>query len=211
MTKLNVGDAAEFFGVSKEAVHNRIRRGSLESVMENGVKMVVIADGLHAMKKIPIVKKTSLSSSDKYYQHLEEQNAKLQEKVEKLESETRTLREQKEQMLIEERLKIEQIYKEKDEQLKNVIQAISSQLLLSSQAKTEQLSHLEAEIEVDEPLYERVSLKKYLKEQGFSEQKQEKILKQCKKVSKKDERFVRIGKKCYITPTKYDYSDFLAS
>jgi hypothetical protein len=209
MTKLNVGDAAEFFGVSKEAVHNRIRRGSLETVMEDGVKMVVIADGLHAMKKTPTAKKTSLSSGDKYYQHLEEQNVKLQEKVEKLEGETRTLREQKEQMLIEERIKIEQIYKEKDEQLKNVIQAISSQLLLSSQAKPEQLSHLEAEIEVDEPLYERVSLKKYLKEQGFSEQKQERILKRCKKASKKDERIIRIEKKCYITPTKYDYSDLL--
>ena len=43
MTKLTISDAAEKLGVSKEAIHNRIRRGSLESVIENGVKFVLIS------------------------------------------------------------------------------------------------------------------------------------------------------------------------
>ena len=42
MSKLTVADAAIKLGVSKEAIHNRIRRGSLESVVENDVKLVII-------------------------------------------------------------------------------------------------------------------------------------------------------------------------
>jgi predicted DNA-binding protein YlxM (UPF0122 family) len=40
MKKINITEASEFFGVSKEAIHNRIRRGSLQSDIENGIKIV---------------------------------------------------------------------------------------------------------------------------------------------------------------------------
>ena len=36
--KLTVIEAAKLLGVSKEAIYNRLRRGSLQSVIENGVK-----------------------------------------------------------------------------------------------------------------------------------------------------------------------------
>lgn len=118
MSKMNINDAAAFFGVSKEAIHNRIRRGSLESVMEDGVKLVIV-DETSSKKVSPRVSIAKATLSDeRYYKLLEEQNTKLQSRVEILEGETRSLRDQKEQMLIEERIKIENIYKEKDEQLK---------------------------------------------------------------------------------------------
>ena len=44
MMKLTILDAAEKLGISKEAIHNRIRRGSLKSVVENGVKFVFISE-----------------------------------------------------------------------------------------------------------------------------------------------------------------------
>ena len=126
MSKMSIADAAEHFGVSREAIHNRIRRGSLESVVEEGVKLVLVeANKTNRVTNRSVANKTQPTDA-RYFKLLEEQNAKLQERVEKLESETRSLRDQKEQMLIEERLKIEQIYKDKDEQLKNILTSISS-------------------------------------------------------------------------------------
>jgi len=201
MKKMNVSDAAEYFGVSKEAIHNRIRRGSLESVVEDGVKMVIVGS---KVKKTPKTTPHVKSNDERYYKLLEEQNQKLQARVDTLETETRSLRDQKELMLIEERKKIEAIYKEKDEQLKNILSTISSQFMLSAPEKKEE-DLFEAEIE--EPSSTLTSLKKHLKEQNTSKKKSEKITKRFKKLYKTDERIVKVGKKIYIDLVKYDYRD----
>lgn len=210
MKKLTVSDAAEKLGVSKEAIHNRIRRGSLESVIEDGVKFVLIGKDKD-LKSQPIragARKTASHSDERYYKFLEEQNAKLQQKVEILQSETRTLRDQKEQMLIEERKKIEQIYKEKDEQLKNIINAISSKFVLNAPEEP-----LEAEIEhiqkEDVPEQSRlVPLGKYLKSKNYPKKKRAKIKDEFKARAQEDPRVIEIDKKYYIDLQKYDYSDF---
>jgi len=204
MKKLNVSDAAAYFGVSKEAIHNRVRRGSLEVVVENGIKMVLINENTRAK----VVKKSAsiLSSSkndERYYKLLQEQNEKLQFKVERLEGETRMLRDQKELMLIEERKKIEAIYKEKDEQLKNILSSLSSQFMLSQGTE-----EVEEAIEV-ELSSTPISLKKHLKTTDYSSKKQEKIKSRFSKISLSDERITRIGKKIYIDIVKYDYSDLI--
>lgn len=202
MTKFTVSDAAEKLGVSKEAIHNRIRRGSLQSVVEDGVKFVI----LNANKSTPT--KAASHADERYYKLLEEQNAKLQQKVETLESETRSLRDQKEQMLIEERKKIEQIYKEKDEQLKNIINAISSKFILNAPEEPleVEIEHIQKEDSAQEKRL--VSLNKYLKSKDFSKKKRSKIKEEFKARAKEDPRVIEIDKKYYIDLQKYDYSDF---
>lgn len=150
MKKMSINDAAKLFGVSKEAIHNRVRRGSLQTVTQDGVKLVLIEDTSHANTKTSPQKK-SHSMDDRYYQLLEEQNKRLQERVEKLEDETRELRSQKEQMLIDEREKIELIYRQKDEQLKSILEAITTKFLpnLSAQSLFD-VEHLDAELESDD-------------------------------------------------------------
>ncbi len=226
MPKMNIADAAEFFGVSKEAIHNRIRRGSLKSVMVGNEKNVIIDKSKQYAKT---AKKANLQTDEKYYKYLETQNERLQEKVEKLEGETRSLRDQKEQMLIDERQKIEKIYKDKDEQLKNILNTISAKFML--QAPTE---HLDAEIEVNAQSYDirdkstKVSrleesslvsslhsknstltpLNKHLKSRNFSKKKREKIKTKFDKRYKSDDRIIKLNKKYYIDLKRYDYSDF---
>ncbi|QOY54713.1 DNA-binding protein [Candidatus Sulfurimonas marisnigri] len=213
MSKLTIADAAEKLGVSKEAIHNRIRRGSLQSEVENGVKLVLM-DGDDSVKtptRRMNNQKVAPKVDDRYYKLLEDQNAKLQQKIETLEGETKNLRDQKEQMLIAEREKIEQIYKDKDEQLKNILNAISSKFMLG--APDEALEELvEAEIEeFDEPATESVnrlvSLGKYLKSKDFSKKKVSKIKEKFKKQAEVDTRIITIGKKYYVDLEKYDYSD----
>jgi len=213
MSKMSISDAAQYYGVSKEAIHNRIRRGSLESVIENGVKMVIVDGDVKTVPhpKARAVRAKSTTADDRYYKLLEEQNKQLQMRVEKLEDETKTLRDQKEAMLVEERIKIEQIYKEKDEQLKNVLHAITAKfMLVSPEPEILPEEHVDAEIEeVVEKPDNLISLKKYLKNQKFSKKKIEKIVKKFIKNSKGDNRVVISGKKCYIDTSKYDYSDLL--
>ncbi len=215
MSKMTIAEAAEHFGVSREAIHNRVRRGSLESVVENGVKLVevnAVAKPTRALSRTNTAKTNA--SDSRYYKLLEEQNAKLQARVETLEGETRSLRDQKELMLIEERIKIEQIYRDKDEQLKNILNTLSSQFMLNAPVGVQKVrieeETLEAEIEhEDENISGVMSLKKYLKKNKISEKKAKKIKVKFKKEAQRDNRIITIGKKYYINLDKYDYKNLL--
>jgi len=213
---MSVADAATKLGVSKEAIHNRIRRGSLESVVEDGVKYVLLnSDATNKQAPKQTNKKQTQQNDDKYYKLLEDQNERLRQKVDKLEWETKSLREQKEQMLIQERIRIEKIYKDKDEQLKNMLNAISSKFLQHTPKQeliieSEELVEAEIEVESDKDKSSLISLKKYFKESLLSEKKLRKLKEKFKKAAKEnDARFINIGKKHYIDTSKYDYSDLL--
>ncbi|MBU0633237.1 DNA-binding protein [bacterium] len=196
MAKLTIQEASDHFKVSKEAVHNRIRRGTLASIMEHGVKYVIVDD----VKKDV---KTSSGNDDKYYSFLEEQNKALQEKVERLEKDNSSLRDQKELMLIEERIKIENIYKEKDEQLKNILNTISTKFLAQT---------LESDVtnaEIIDIVDEEISLKKYLKSLGLKQKRREVVIERFKKLSGKEKRIIVKDHKLFVNPKKYSYSDII--
>lgn len=214
MSKMSIADAATKLGVSKEAIHNRIRRGSLESVVEDGVKYVLLdSDATNKQTTKQTNKIVTHQNDERYYKLLEDQNERLRQKVDRLEGETKSLREQKEQMLIEERIRIEKIYKDKDEQLKNMLNAISSKFLQHTHKEEliiESEELVEAEIEVDEDNSTLISLKKYFKESSLSEKKLKKLKQKFKRAAKEDDaRFVTIGKKHYLDTSKYDYRDLL--
>ncbi|MDD2652017.1 MAG: DNA-binding protein [Sulfurimonas sp.] len=213
MSKVTIHDAAQLLGVSKEAIHNRIRRGSLQSVVEDGVKLVIIEkeESVQPLTKKTTAQKNLHQTPERYYKFLEEQNEKLQQKVETLEKETRSLRDQKEQMLIEERLKIERIYKEKDEQLKNIINAISTKLMLHTpQEMIEgEIAQEEAQETVTQEERRLVSVNKYLKSRDFPKKERNRIKEKFERTAKDDARIITIGKKYYIDLQKYDYSDLI--
>lgn len=196
MAKLTIQEASEHFKVSKEAIHNRIRRGSLASMNEHGVKYVIVDDVQTPLKPV--------TNDDKYYSFLEEQNKTLQEKVQKLEKDNSTLRDQKEQMLIEERIKIENIYKEKDEQLKNILQSFSAKLL---EGRDE--SQI-ANAEVIDVSSDEISLKKYLRSLKLKPKKEEKIKTRFKMMAHRDTRISIKDNKLFVNPTLYSYADILS-
>ncbi len=202
MKKMAIDEAAKFFGVSKEAIHNRIRRGSLEVVIENGKKFVLV-DTKNKTKKTSL--KTVSAIERQYNEFLHQEIQELKEKVSKLEGETKTLREEKEKLLVEERKRIEQIYKEKDEQLKSILNSISSKFMLALQEK-EKDEHIDVEIEEKKEI---ITLKKFLLKNKVSEKKYKKIKKHILKNLKKDKRFTIDGKKIYLDLKTYSYEDIL--
>ena len=231
MSKMTVADAAEHFNVSKEAIHNRIRRGTLNSTIENGVKYVVLADA-----------KPVVQAENRFHDYIEKENDRLKEKNEKLEVEITRLRDQREQMLIAEREKVEQIYKERDEQLKSVLQVFASKLLPKSAAEAIIEETISAEI-VEEPVTplpeedfedgiideevtvsgiednkdpfegdefdDLVSLKDFMKLKGYGKKQRQRIKERFKEQAEGDSRILVREGKLHLRPYHYDYSDLL--
>lgn len=111
MQKLSIADAASKLGISKEAIYNRIRRNTIKSFEEDGVKYVILDE-----KQAPIREKVQKNSDFIEYlkseiEYLKLKNRALQEDKEKLFRE-------KEELLISTKDEIKSIYKERDEKLK---------------------------------------------------------------------------------------------
>jgi len=210
MKKLTIVEASQELGISKEAIHNRIRRGSLECIVEDNIKFVILNEikkttSKPTPKRAPRAKQV-VNNNDKYYLLLEEQNKQLQDKIEKLESETRLLRDQKEQMLIAEKVKIEEIYLKKDEQLQSILGAINTNAMINApQKEVHDIEIVETEDEIEVP----ISLKKYLKNKNLSKKKRLKVKNKFKKIAKEDTRVIIIDNKYYVKPLTYEYSDLL--
>lgn len=205
--KLTVIETAELLGVSKEAIYNRIRRGSLETVIENGIKYVVLTD---EVKKSSRVKKLQSVANDAYIQLLRDEMRDLKERNKALEADKDRLVKEKEKLLIESKEKIEQIYKQKDEQLKAILSLATKNILENKTAQdsdiiidkyNKQNDAIDVDIDVNESdistkeTLESYSdwkdLRDYLKQKGYSK-KQKKIIKQKFKKGEIDDTLVEI-------------------
>jgi predicted DNA-binding protein YlxM (UPF0122 family) len=199
MAKLSVAQAAEKFNVSKEAIHNRIRRGSLDCVIEHGIKHILIDEQAQPKEE---------AQHNKYYAYIEDENISLKEKIKELEQLNGTLRNQKEMMLIEEKKKIEQIYKERDEQLKQLLNTITSKFLPHLEQSSVNRS-VDDIVDVEALFSEPIRLKRFLKLKEYKPAKSQRIKNRFKRLVGQDERVVRKAGKIYVDPVKYDYRDLL--
>jgi hypothetical protein len=207
MKKMTIADAAEYFKVSKEAIHNRIRRGSLDCIVDNGVKYVAVESAKSNAG-------TNVVSDNRYTQYIEEENVRLREKVDVLEKETSRLRDQREQMLIDERIKVEQIYKERDAQLRSVLHVVATKFLSHVNADTVMqegmtVDAINADV-VDPEIEEWISLKSFLKLKRVKDKEKKQIKRGFETALKNgDERLIPRGDKIFLNPSKFDYSDLL--
>lgn len=208
MKKLTIAAAAEHFGVSKEAIHNRIRRGSLNCIVEEGVKYVAIATAKPTQN-------TGSGPDIRYTQYIEQENERLRGRVDVLENETSRLRDQREQMLIDERIKVEQIYKERDAQLRSVLHVVATKFLshvnpdvvMQEGMEKGRMDAINADVVENDHL---ISLKAFLKLKRIKDKEKKKIKNRFESLRSRDARIsVRDGK-IYLSPAEFDYSDLLA-
>jgi len=197
--KLTVIQTAELLGVSKEAIYNRIRRGTLEVVIENGTKYVIVTED---MKKSKNSRKISNNISDAYIELLKEEIKDLKERNKILEADKDKLIAEKEKLLIESREKMEQIYKQRDEQLKTILSLANknilenrdhtnSEIIVDEDIDTKKKDAIEIDIEDEEEsvsaqkIVESYSdwkdLRDYLKQKGYSKKKKKIIKKEFNK------------------------------
>ncbi len=194
--KLTVIEMAKYLGVSKEAIYNRLRRGSLESVMENGKKYVLLTSTVQREGRLP--KRTAVTNAmdSEYIDLLKTQIEELKHKNSKLEDDRDRLYKEKEKMLIESKREIEQVYKERDEQLKTILTLVNVPTLGNKLESNEPIDVLE-EVEIEEDIVEQMCetfegwelLKDRLYRKKFDK---EKIVKITKKVQK------QVGKNLHV-------------
>ncbi|AFL67451.1 integrase [Sulfurospirillum barnesii] len=196
--KLTVIEAAKLLGVSKEAIYNRLRRGSLQSVVEDGVKYIVLTK-TSLKESAPLRRNDTSAEHNAYIELLKTQLEEMKHKNEKLEADKERLIADKERMLIESKEKIEMIYKERDEQLKAILSLANRQItqtetpvppssFQNTPIPTPPVVHPfeEADVLEEEEIYQETSvcfetysdwrdLRSYLKEKGFSKKEKQHI------------------------------------
>ena len=193
--KLTVIQTAELLGVSKEAIYNRIRRGSLDVIVENGIKYVLLTEDI---KKSSHSRKISNNINDAYIELLKSEMKELKEKNRALEADKDRLIAEKEKLLIESKEKIEQIYKQRDEQLKTILSLATKNILehksyenseikLDGDIQRKQKEAIDIDVDVQDDsmstqeIVESYSdwqdLRDYLKQKGYSK-KEKKIIKE---------------------------------
>jgi len=182
MAQLTVAEASKVLGITKEAIYNRIRRGSLNSVTKDGTKYVIIDPSNSPQPHPQMV--VQAPGEERYIKLLESQLEELKEKTQKLESDKTQLIGEKEALLKESKVEIERIYKERDKQLRIILSLIKRPALTKPQeakpqeaidADFEELSPYEKEMVNPKNEIEWVNLHLYLQQKGVSAKKQKKI------------------------------------
>ena len=157
MSKVPVSEAAEILGVTKEAVYNRIRRGTLKTFEKDGIKYVVL-DGYEpqtAPKSAPKTSKSAKSSESKKVAKAGEFDVN-----EFLLSQISELKEQNQNLA--------QIYRERDEKLRGFLSMLERPLL--ARQNGEYVAPIDVEFVESKPENEGkwTSLAEFLKSQNLS-------------------------------------------
>ncbi len=131
MKKLTVSQAAKYFDITKEAIYNRVRRGKLSTVTEDGLKYVVVDDkAIKDIRTLPKKRQTNKNINDKYVSYLENEVSELKEKIKYLESQNNELISQKVKLLEQSKRELEEIFNKRDEQLKSILHLMNEKYAL---------------------------------------------------------------------------------
>jgi len=197
--KLTVIQMAQHIGVSKEAIYNRIRRGSLQTIVENGKKYVLLTDELEKSSRKKKI--NTETPNNEYMQHLKQELQELKEKNHKLENDKEKLQKEKEELLETTRVKIEAIYQSRDEYIQSILSLINVPSISSTKELKEEVVEVneidEDEVDIVEQICESyedwVELKEYLSQKDYSKKEKKNLIKKI---------YTYLGKSKYLKEKK---------
>jgi cell division protein FtsB len=205
--RLTLDDYSKKFKMSKEMINSRIKTKKIHCITEDGVKYIVVTDSLEedtlpmqTEKNLPAKRANSKTTVATVISLYKKENLFLKNKVAQLEEKIDKLIDDKEQMLIDERDKIEDLYSKKDEQLKNILELINAKMQIEAEANTVH------EVELYDNLIE---LKTHLKSLGINSHQRKLIKKRFLNIYDSDSRVIHKDGKLYLDFAKYDYGDLL--
>jgi hypothetical protein len=221
--RLTLEEYSKHFKMSKEMINSKLRARKLNYIIENGVTYIIVTklssdqdkrEAIIKDKKVekPVQKttskpKTTVATVLALYQ---KENTHLKEKIVQLEAKIDKLIDDKEQMLRDERDKIESLYTAKDEQLKNILELINTKLMMERKQQTlPELETFEVEQTQTKEQSHIVELRDYLKSLGLKPYQRKVIRKRFLAVYDSDVRVIKQNGKLYLDFSKYDYSDLL--
>ena len=211
--RLTIEEYSKRFKMSKEMINSKLRLKKLNYIIEDSVTYIIVdqdsntnekKNELIQKKKTQIKPKTTVATVIALYQR---ENAQLKEKIMQLEVKIDKLIDDKEQMLRDEKDKIEELYSKKDEQLRNILELVNTKMMLEQQNHT---VHEVETLEVKEKIPEPVELREYLKTLNLKAYQKKIIKKRFISAYDSDIRVLQKNGKLYLDFAKYDYSDFLS-
>jgi cell division protein FtsB len=148
--------------------------------------------------------KTTVGTIIALYQR---ENQQLKIRIKELEAKIDKLIDDKETMLINERDRIEQIYSNKDEQLKTILNLVNTKLMLS---QNNTIHDVDVTPESDSHTHNGfIELKKYLKSLDLEPHQRKIIKKRFAVAYGNDARVMQQNGEFYLDFNRYDYSDLL--
>jgi cell division protein FtsB len=226
--RFTIEEYANAYSISPEMVQSRLRRNRLNYIIENDTTYIVVpkhqvpfhADNVSSVKpQAPEAKddheteappkKTTVATVIGLYQ---KENHYLKRKIEELEAKVDRLVDEKEQLLKEERSRIEKVYSDKDAQLKSILELINIKLLqentASSQVYTETEVAIEGQLEGQREK-EPVELKQYLRSLELKSSQRKSIKRRFAEAFGSDSRILLKNGLFYLDFDRYDYTDLL--
>lgn len=219
--RFTVDEYAKTFKMSKEMIQNKLRTKRLNYIIEGGVTYIIVprssldeekrqelARSEKPIAASPAPQKTTVGMIIALYQ---KENQQLKLKIKELETKIDRLVNDKEQMLIAERERIEEIYTAKDEQLKNLLDVINTKLLLSQENRVHDVDITSTPAPIVPSLSSGIiELKRYLKFIGMSSDERKAVKRRFELAYGSDIRIIQKEGEFYVDLSKYDYTDFLS-
>jgi hypothetical protein len=226
--RLTLDEYSKYFKMSKEMINSKLRTKRLNYIVEDSITYIIVTRSsldkiqrseiytqqkeniIEEESQTPVVPSKTKTTVAMVLGLYKKENQQLKEKIIQLEEKIDRLIDDKEQMLRDEMAKIEQVYLNKDEQLKNVLELMSAKILQNSNSTIHEVETLQVPVE-EKSVSEKeiVELKHYLR--GLElEASQRKIIKRRFLADYgKDIRIIKQNGKLYLDFSKYDYSDLL--
>jgi metal-responsive CopG/Arc/MetJ family transcriptional regulator len=216
--RLTIDDYAKRFELPIATIHSKLRAKELDYAIENGKVYILSEEDTQQKQKTSVG--TIIALYQKENQHLKTRIAELEGKIDKLIHD-------KEQMLREERDRIEHLYQSKDEQLKTILELVNTKLQLSQSVPTgtarEQIENsVDADLEESGPAetpkqakrdgsaqLQKLSLRKYLKNTELETEEKRIIKRRFASAYGSDVRVLHHNGEFYLDLSKFDYSDLL--
>ena len=219
LVHFSIDEYAKVFKISHEMIHNKLKTKKLNSIIQNGTIYIVVPhNALSAEQKNsqyetskpqsspPTIAKSNVGIIISLYQ---KENHHLKLKIKELEAKIDKLIDNKEQMLIEERNRIEEIYISKDEQLKNILEVLSSKLALAPKTAVHDVDVSQPEPSITLNQNGLLELKRYLKFIGIGSEERKIIRNRFTARYGSDIRIIQKEGTFYVDLSKYDYTDLL--
>jgi len=228
--RLTLDQYSKHFKMSKEMINSKLRSKKLNYIIENGVTYIIVTrvsmdkTTLQEIDKevieqtlpkkstlqtpaVSTKQKTTVAMILGLYQ---KENQQLKSKIEQLEAKIDKLIDDKEQMLRDEMSKIEQVYSDKDSQLKNILELVNAKLTAERTPTVHEIETIETKpSQKSSKKEEIIELKSYLKTLDLESYQKKVIKKRFLAVYGKDIRVIKQNGKLYLDFSKYDYSDLL--
>lgn len=220
--RFTIDEYAKTFKMSKEMIQNKLRTKRLNYIIEGGVTYIIVPrSSLDEEKRVEITQKNDASAASLSPQHpkttvgmiislYQKENQQLKLKIKELEAKVDRLVNDKEQMLIAERQRIEGIYTAKDEQLKNILEVINTKLLLSHDNAVHDVDVTARAPETAPIANGIIELKRYLKFIGMNSEERKLVRRRFEAAYGSDMRIIQKEGEFYVDLSKYDYTDYLS-